>query len=494
MKEENIPVYKIAIIEDDEADYFVISDYIGDIREASFDITWCYNYQDGLNALLGGKYDLYFIDYRLGAKTGIDLLREAIRNGCESPIILLTGRGNYDIDRQAMEIGAYDYLIKSELNTEKLERCIRYSLGKAESIKALKANERKYRNVFEKSRDLIFICDYEGIIIDINYAASELLGEEESELPGRHLCDYFVNRKDCEIFLERLEKDGDLDEVEVQLKGAGGETKFCILSASIERNTDGSSYIQGVLHDITSRKKAEKSAIQVEKLAAAGRLVRTLAHEVRNPLNNIQVAAQQILPSVTGEDDKLYMDIISRNTQRISNLITHLLQSSVPSEIKTARESLQDILGEALQEAGDKATLNKVRVKTHLPANTAWAMLDRTKIRIALLNIIINAIEAMNEGGELSVSLMSDEDRHTIMISDTGMGITEENLARLFEPYFTSKRNGMGLGLAATLNFIQAHNGSVDAVSSPGEGTTFIITLANAENIAVGTVLTEKDG
>jgi DNA-binding NtrC family response regulator len=106
------------------------------------------------------EHDIYFVDYRLGAKTGLDLLKDAMALHCEEPIILLTGKGNLIVDQEAMAIGAFDYLVKSELNTEKIERSIRYALERAASVKALRANEQKYRTIFERSKDAEFITDY----------------------------------------------------------------------------------------------------------------------------------------------------------------------------------------------------------------------------------------------------------------------------------------------------------------------------------------------
>src|SRR5215471_6725262 len=119
---------RVLIVDDDEDDFFITSDLIRQIPDNNFKIDWCYNYDQALKSINAGGYDIYFVDYRLGIKTGIDLLKEACSNGCEEPIVLLTGKGNKIIDVEAMQIGATDYLIKSELSVEKLERCIRYSL------------------------------------------------------------------------------------------------------------------------------------------------------------------------------------------------------------------------------------------------------------------------------------------------------------------------------------------------------------------------------
>lgn len=169
-------IVKILIIDDDNDDFIITSNYIEDIDTAHFLIDWCYNYQEALENMKEHKYDLYFVDYRLGAKTGLDLIKKARIEGCEEPIVLLTGKGNQEVDREAMQAGAADYLIKTELNTEKLERCIRYSMERAASLKALKANERKYRSIFERSKDAVFLATEQLQFIDVNAATLDLLG------------------------------------------------------------------------------------------------------------------------------------------------------------------------------------------------------------------------------------------------------------------------------------------------------------------------------
>jgi signal transduction histidine kinase len=254
-----------------------------------------------------------------------------------------------------------------------------------------------------------------------------------------------------------------------------------MISASVEINNNGDKYIQGIIHDNTSRKKAEKTALQAEKLAATGRLVRTLAHEVRNPLNNINLSVEQLLQQENGDDSKLYLEIIQRNTKRIGDLITELLNSSRPSQIQLVTASLQSVMDKAIASAIDRITLKRVDLQVKYNEHEALANVDEEKIHLAFLNIIINAIEAMEEKvGVLSIEIYSEEEEHIVEITDNGTGISEENMQRLFEPYFTSKRNGMGLGLAATLNIIQSHNAHVDVKSEIGKGTTFSITFNKA--------------
>jgi DNA-binding NtrC family response regulator len=156
------PLVRVLIIDDDEDDFFITSEYLKSIQEYQLQIDWSYKFTDAVERLQKQYYDIYFVDYRLGAKTGLDFLKEAVSIGSEEPIVLLTGKGNKAVDIEAMQMGATDYLIKTELTTEKLERCIRYSMERTAYLKALRANETKYRGMFELSKDAVFIAD-EGL-------------------------------------------------------------------------------------------------------------------------------------------------------------------------------------------------------------------------------------------------------------------------------------------------------------------------------------------
>lgn len=467
---------RILIVDDDEDDYFITSEYLRSIDANNFEIDWCPTYAKAVEHICSGRYNLYLVDYRLGAKTGLDLLKEAIKLNCEEPIILLTGKGNPTVDKEAMLVGAVDYLIKSELNLEKLERSVRYSLERAASLKALKANEKKYRVIFEKSKDAVFITNEALFFKDVNSATSDLLGYSSDELLNLSLVDLII--EGMEKIWSGLEKYGEVEDVEIILHDKKGDKKYCIISASLEKDSKEVAYVQGLLHDITNFKKAEKATLQAEKLAATGRLVRTLAHEVRNPLNNIQMSVEQLLPGKRSEDDSLFLEIIHRNSKRINDLITELLDSARPTEMIFKKSILQTILDESITASLDRITLQHINLKVKYPEFPCYIQADGGKLKVAFLNIIINAIEAMKDvKGELLIQMSVNSIYYVVEITDNGCGIPQENLSKLFEPYFTSKRNGMGLGLASTLNILQTHKAHVDVGSKEGGGTTFLVTF-----------------
>lgn len=469
---------KILIIDDDEDDYFITSEYIRKIKDPKFEIDWCYRYQDALEHIKNREYDIYFIDYYLGAKTGLNLIQEASGLQVEEPLVLLTGKGNQAIDLEAMQAGAWDYLVKADLNAEKIERCIRYSLERASSLKALRANERKYRTLFERSKDAVFICNRELKFMDLNDATTQLFELDRFELLEKRLTD-FLEDDDALMIQAAIQVQGHISDHELEINSGEEDKKTCILSLSTDTNIDGTVTINGMLHDITHLKKAEKATLQAEKLAAAGRLVQTLAHEVRNPLNNINLSTEQLAHDMDPQSDsQIYLDIVQRNSKRIGDIITELLNSSRPTEMALQKVSLQYILDESIGVALDRITLQKIKLQIRYSDEPAFISGDPQKLKIAFLNIIINAIEAMKEGtGQLMVSVGTEGPRYTVKISDNGSGISEENLSRLFEPYFTSKRNGLGLGLAATLNILQSHKAHIDVSSVLEKGTSFTISF-----------------
>ena len=473
---------KILVVDDDEDDYIITSDYIRSISGSGFTIEWCPSYSEGIKQLLEAKHDLYFVDYRLGAKSGVDFLKEAKINNCGRPIVLLTGKGNYAVDIQAMELGAVDYLVKTELTVEKMERCIRYALERAATLHALKANERKYRSIFEKSKDVVFVTDYHLNFIDVNMAIEHLLGYSREEVLKMNISDIIDQAQHKKFLAQSLQHRYEVNDWEVILHTRDDEKKSCTLTITREEGDKEEGYLQGIIHDITSLKKIEKANLQGEKLAAAGRLVRTIAHEVRNPLNNITLSIEQMQHDIKDEGLELYMNIIQRNAKRISDLISELLYTSRPAEHTLEKNVFQNILDDVIAISIDRLTLKKIKLQVSYPNEVQIILADREKLKLALLNIVINAVEAMEEEvGILSINLQQNDKSVVLTISDNGCGISEENISRLFEPYFTQKRNGVGLGLTFTLNILQAHKANIEVTSQPGKGTVFMITFPLAE-------------
>ena len=222
----------------------------------------------------------------------------------------------------------------------------------------------------------------------------------------------------------------------------------------------------------------------IEKFAATGRISRTIAHEVRNPLTNINLATEQLHNEVpANEDVSLLLQMISRNSNRINQLINDLLDSTKTSELQYTNTSINNVLNESLELATDRIDLKHIKVIKNFEKDIYPVLIDQEKIKIAFLNIIVNAIEAMDDYGTLSLFTESKSQLCMVKISDTGRGLAKEDLARLFEPYFTTKEKGKGLGLTNTQNIILAHDAHINVESEPGKGTSFTISFTVAKEM-----------
>lgn len=221
----------------------------------------------------------------------------------------------------------------------------------------------------------------------------------------------------------------------------------------------------------------------IEKFAATGRIARTIAHEVRNPLTNISLASEQLRELITqNEEAELLLDMVGRNATRINELVSELLNSTRFAQLEYSPEDINQLLDESLEEANDRIELKQIKVERHYEKGLEKIMLDGEKIKLAFLNIIVNAIEAMSKGsGVLQIRTHKLADKYIIEIKDNGTGMDEETLQKLFEPYFTSKMKGNGLGLTNTQNIILNHKGNVSVKSKPGHGSSFIITLMSSD-------------
>ncbi len=217
----------------------------------------------------------------------------------------------------------------------------------------------------------------------------------------------------------------------------------------------------------------------IEKFASTGRIARTIAHEVRNPLTNINLAMEQLKSELTGgEDSAILFEMVNRNSNRINQLITDLLNSTKFAELTYGKTSINTLADEALEQAKDRIALYNITVVKNYSTDICDVAVDKDKLKIAFLNIIVNAIEAMEPGkGILTITTKGEGNKCVVEIADSGSGMDKESLGRLFEPYFTSKPKGNGLGLTNTQNIILNHKGTIQAESEKGKGTTFIITL-----------------
>ena len=240
-------------------------------------------------------------------------------------------------------------------------------------------------------------------------------------------------------------------------------------------------YQEELKHQIMELDTANAALVHMkrsEKFAATGRVARTIAHEIRNPLTNIDLAVSQIKADLPEQDESSTMlfDMVLRNSKRINQLISDLLNATRFTELSIASASINALLDEALLLAKDRIDLTDIKIERNYSADICNVSVDAEKIKIAFLNLIVNAIEAMEPGeGILELNTKSEGTQCVVEITDNGVGMDEEQLNNVFEPYYSTKKGGNGLGLTNTANIVLNHDGDISIKSKLGEGTTFTL-------------------
>ncbi len=472
---------KILLIEDDEDDVLLVREYLAESGNFKFELEWEPKPEQARFKMVLGSHDVFLIDYRLGSETGLDLIKFVQQKGVITPCILLTGQGDLKVDLDATRFGAADYLVKTELNGSILERSIRYALSQAKVIRELDEKEKRYRSLFERSIDPIFLANEHLVLVDVNESFMKFFNYSKEEALSLKIKDLFADGNDYDYFYDTLKEIEQIRDFEVSLLNKESVKKGCLINCVFipDQLSEFCCY-QGIVHDLTMRKKAERDMLIAERLSMTGKIARTIAHEVRNPLTNLTLAFDQLkeeLPE-NNADVKLYSEIIERNANRIEQLISEMLSSSKPRELNLELIPISEILEETLALSVDRINLNQIKLEKNYPANLPRILLDKEKIKIALLNIIINGLEAMQPGtGVLKISAEVKNGNVVTCINDNGKGIAQEDLEKLFDPFYTDKPAGMGLGLTSTKNILNSHSAEIEVTSALGAGTTFYISF-----------------
>lgn len=468
---------KILLIEDDEDDAFLIREYLSEVKNYVCVLDWEPNPEVGKTKILQERYDLFLIDFYLGKSTGLSIIDFIKKNQILTPSILLTGRNDAQIDVEASVAGAFDYLVKGDLRPDILERSIRYSIKQGRIIRELNEKEKKYRSLFERSLDSIFLANSKYEMLELNASFLKFFGYSESDLESFFLRDLFANPDDYDRCMDQLKKAEVVKDFEVVLLTKDSQAKTCIFNCVfIPDQADDFCCYQGIIRDLTLWKKAELDMMVAEKLSMTGKLARTIAHEIRNPLTNLNLALDNLKEEISENEEEIvvYTEIIQRSSNRIEALLGDLLNSSKPKELKLELSSLHVILDDVLELVRDRANLKGIRIKEELEDELPRIFVDKEKLSIALVNILLNGVESItHDQGLLKVKTEIRNRSIFLAIEDNGEGIEKEDLKKIFDPFYTSKSEGTGLGLTATLNILSSHNAGIQVKSNVGQGTVF---------------------
>ncbi|MEA5565231.1 response regulator [Anabaena sp. UHCC 0399] len=491
---DNSPI-RVLLIDDSKDDYILTSNWVSEFQISGCELEWLDNYQVAQQAIAQGLHDIYLVDYRLGADSGLELIRNAIGNGCNAPMILLTGQGDRKIDLEAMQVGVADYLEKSQLNPPLLERSIRYAIER-------KHTEQKIRQqvtLLDVTQDAIFVQNLDGQILFWNQAAELLYGWEKAAAIGKQTQELWQenNLEPLQIALKHLKKNH-FWEGELHQKTRNGQD---IIVASrwtlVHEFGEQPQSILVVNTEITQKKLLEAQFLRAQRLESIGTLASGIAHDLNNVLAPILMTAQLLEAQIKDERSLRLLPILINNAKRGANLVKQVLSFTRGLEGERTLLQLKHLILEIKQII--KETFPKsIEVVTKISQNLWTVFGDGTQLHQVLMNLSVNARDAMPNGGLLYIeakNLFIDESYTTmnldakvgpyvvLTVTDTGTGISPEILDRIFEPFFTTKEvsKGTGLGLSTVLGIIKSHGGFININTEAGKGSQFTVYLPAQE-------------
>ena len=494
---------KVLLVEDDEDDYVNIRDLLNTSSHTRYSLQWVSSYESGLRAIAAQEHDVYLIDHYLGARGGLDLLKDVNVRGAGAPFILLTGRSDYDLDMEAMRAGVADFLDKGELTAPLLERSIRYAIERKRGEEllqkahdeleervqartaqltasnkrleqeiaarigtenALRESEKRYRELADSLPQFVFEMDSHGNLTFANRAAVVSFGYTRDEFLGLSALDLLApedREKAQRNFLKKIagEKLGPNEYVMQRKDGTRFPT--VVYSSPIMHNGEPIG-LRGIVIDITERKRTEEDLLQAQKLESLGSLAGGIAHDFNNLLGvilgNISLALMILEPG--GKAPGLLQEA-EKAIFQAKDLSEQIIKSATSGLSVKRIEPIDQLVLDAV-----KLGLSGSNVKCCISLQDGlWPVeCDAEQIRQMATNLIMNAEEAVVNGGFIEVEaknvhLGADEIPSLekgkyvkLSIRDFGPGIAEENLSKIFDPYFSTKargtKKGMGLGLS----------------------------------------------
>jgi two-component system sensor histidine kinase HydH len=351
-------------------------------------------------------------------------------------------------------------------------------------------NMRSYTsNIIESMTSGLVSLDADGHVVTVNAGARAILGLGAAIVDGADVNDVMRVEPDADrAEVDRvLTGEREVLETETRVVGRAGPVPVA-LSASSLRDEEGKRAGTVLLFQDLREIEELKQAVERERhLASLGRLAAGVAHEVRNPLSSLKGFAQFFRTKFKpGSEEERYSDIMIEEVERLDRVVQELLDFARPVTPDRTRVSCSTMIEEALALVSEDAQFKRVSIETKLAEGLPDVLVDPMQIRQALLNVLLNAIEAMGDGGTLTIETTGTGSPDgpptvTISVADTGEGMSEEEVGKLFEPFYTTKPRGTGLGLTVVSRVVEQNGGRVGVRSAQGEGTTFSLVLPVAE-------------
>ena len=348
-----------------------------------------------------------------------------------------------------------------------------------ESEEALRETKDYLDNLLNYANAPVIVWDNEQKISLFNNAFEALTGYKKGSMLGRSIDVLFPPLQKTEILqtIERATRGEKWQSVEVPILCKDGETRIALWNSANVQDKAGN--IVGTIaqgQDITERKRLQEALLKSERLAAIGQLASAVGHEIRNPLGVIKNSAyflNMMLKDVADEKVVKHLKILEKEVNSANLIISDLLDFARKKPLTLVKPALNETV---------KNTLSKITVPENIKVEIKLGeiskmLLDEERVQRVCHNLILNAVQAMPEGGKLAIQTTKQDDSAKLIVRDTGVGIPKEIVPRLFTPLFSTKAKGIGLGLVICKQIVEGHDGNITVDSRVGEGSTFTVKL-----------------
>lgn len=361
--------------------------------------------------------------------------------------------------------------------SNKIERLGQRMRNVEEVFSALKEN---LDQIMSNLQDGIILFTRDRRAVLVSSAVERVFGISRDQIMGAEVHDIF----DRNTILGRTIRqafDGKLTLVQEEIETETGRRIEVSLDFIHDEREQGSAGLGALLtlHDLESVQEIENELELSRRLSAIGRLTSGVGHEVKNPINAIVVHLELLKNKIASDNTNAmrHLDVIQSEIQRLDRVVQTLVDFSRPVELQLKEQDLRNVISSVISLASADLETRDVTVQTQLPSSPLITKIDADLLSQALLNILLNGAQAMHEGGPIEVKLWEEARTALISIQDSGEGIPEDLQSKIFNLYFTTKKEGSGIGLAMAYRVVQLHNGSIDVHSKVGVGTTFTLRI-----------------
>lgn len=466
---------RILLIEDDEDDFFILKHLIGKSPYLSVTFDWFKTIEEARKSYKEDTYDLIFVDYYLGKSTALDLLEN--KDVIDEPIIVLTGMNSREKDIEVMRAGASDYLSKEGLSEVVLERTIRYAIERKNIQEELLKESSKYKDLFELSIDPVVTLDENFYVQQANENFYTLIGCRKEPLKNKSIFDFLKEEDVKDLIRKVLQERGVVKNVQLTFVSYQKKERNVVLSIKkfSKKNNQGLLY-QCTIKDITKLLRIRDKLDKQEKISMSGKMARTIAHEIRNPLTNIQLSISELKDGGELSEDNMFLDIIIRGAKSINEIVKDFINSTKLTEINKESIDIHDVIESAIAKCDDRLSLNSIKLIKEFEASNPVEG-DQHHLELVFVNLITNATEALKDRDKPTIIIKTiDSDKGLIIeICDNGCGMDEETRENLFGTFFTRKTAGLGVGMSTVYNTLLAHDADITVKSELDKGTAFTL-------------------